>query len=53
MSGRGGLTAIKRLMNEYKGKHILLLFSFIDDKLEINVNPPDGIFAGIYPKSAN
>jgi hypothetical protein len=39
-------------MNEYKGKHILLLLSFID-KLEINVNPPDGIFAGIYPKSAN
>ena len=46
MSGRG-LTAIKRLMNEYKGKGgvvILYLNSFL---VEISVNPPEGIFAGI------
>lgn len=49
MSGRGGLTAIKRLMNEFKGTNLVRNgFSYYSNNLEINVNPPEGIFAGIF-----
>lgn len=46
MSGRG-LTAIKRLMNEYKGRlWIDNLWNEDLSSIEISVNPPEGIFAG-------
>lgn len=49
MSGRGGLTAIKRLMNEYKGNgKISDDFFVLFIVLEISVNPPEGIFAGTF-----
>lgn len=45
MSGKG-LTAIKRLMNEYKGTLSAGAEVYADIAEEISVNPPEGIFAG-------
>ena len=43
-SGSGGVSALKRLMTEYKGNQAL--FAFIKVVLDLSLNAPEGISAG-------